>query len=261
MNIKNPESLKKLFINIGLKKGNLDLRSRNITIAIFSLSFFVLFSSCNIFIKKIEVTRLRCEYKRNPVIDNQQPRLSWILESDDFGQEQTAYRILVASTPDKLSPGNADLWDTKKIMSNETYQIKYQGKPLHSGEICYWKVMGWDKDSNSSKWSQTAKWEMGLLNKSDWKGKWIGLDLNNLGKGKVYHLPPAPFLRKSINIKDKIKDARLYVSALGLYEFYINGKRIGRDYLAPGWTDYNKRVYYHDHPNSCGHYPNFRTSN
>jgi len=244
MNNKNSKLIKKFFTYSRLKTWQPFMEWRNVLVAILSLSFFVLFSSCSIFIKNIEVTRLRCEYKRNPVIDNQHPRLSWILESDDFGQKQTAYRILAASTPENLSPGNADLWDTKKIIGDETYQVKYQGKPLHSGEICYWKVMSWDKDGNSSKWSQTAKWEMGLLDKTDWKGKWIGLDLNSLGKGKNYHLPPAPYLRKRINVREKIKDARLYVSALGLYEFYINGKRIGRDYLAPGWTDYNKRVYY-----------------
>ncbi len=220
------------------------LIGRNFRLIIFSLSLLMLISSCNIFIKSIEVSRLRCEYKRNPAIDNLHPRLSWILESDAFGQKQTAYRILVATSPELLSPGNADLWDSQKISGDKTYQIAYQGKPLHSGEICYWKVKSWDKDGNSSNWSQTAKWEMGLLKKDDWKAKWIGLNLNNLGKGSVYDLPPAPFLRKRISIKGKIKQARLYVSALGLYEFYINGQRIGKDYLTPGWTDYNKRVYY-----------------
>ena len=231
--LNNPFKLDKLFLISG-----------HFTIIVLSLSFVLLTSSCSIFRKNIEVSRLRCEYKRNPVTDKLHPRLSWILESDDFGQKQTAYRILVASSPDKLSPGNADLWDSQKITSDNTYEIKYQGKPLGSGEICYWKVKSWDKDGNSSQWSQTARWEMGLLDKTEWKAKWIGLNLNDLGKGSIYHLPPAPYLRKRINIEGKIRKARLYVSALGLYEFYINGQRIGRDYLSPGWTDYNKRVYY-----------------
>jgi alpha-L-rhamnosidase len=231
-------------INFSFKCGNLILILLNIKIVLISLLLVTLISSCSIFKKSIEVSRLRCEYKRNPVTDKLHPRLSWILESDDFGQKQTAYRILVASSPEKLSPGNADLWDSQKITSDKTYQIKYHGKPLHSGEICYWKLKSWDKDGNSSQWSQTARWEMGLLDKTEWKAKWIGLNLNDLGKGKIYHLPPAPYLRKRININGKIKKARLYVSALGLYEFYINGQRIGKDYLTPGWTDYNKRVYY-----------------
>ena len=237
-------AFKDLSFNITFKSEDLILIARNITIILFSLSFIMSIPSCSIFKKSVEASRLRCEYKRNPVIDKLHPRLSWILESDVIGQKQTAYRILVATSPEKLSPGNADLWDSQKITGDKTYQIKYQGKSLHSGEICYWKVKSWDKDGNSSQWSQIARWEMGLLDKNEWKGKWIGLDLNNLGKGSIYHLPPAPYLRKRISIKGKIKKARLYVSALGLYEFYINGERVGKDYLTPGWTDYNKRVYY-----------------
>jgi alpha-L-rhamnosidase len=202
------------------------------------------FSSCNFSVKDLKVVYLRCEYKENPIIDVLNPRLSWILESDIRGQKQTAYRILVATSPEKLSPGEADLWDSQKVPTDQTYQIRYEGKPLHSEEVCYWKAMSWDKDGNPGSWSEYSKWEMGLLNKDEWKGKWIGLDLNNLGIGKVYHLPPAPYLRKQISIKGKIKKAHLYVTALGLYQFYINGKRIGKDFLTPGWADYNKRVYY-----------------
>ena len=192
----------------------------------------------------LQATYLRCEYKVDPVIDSPNPRLSWLLSSKVKGQKQTAYRILVASSPEKLEPSKTDLWDSDKVPGDLTYQIRYEGVPLHSGQACYWKVMSWDKDGNPGQWSKTAKWEMGLLSKTDWKGKWIGLDLTKLGVGKVYHLPPAPFLRKDIDVKGKIKKARLYVSALGLYEFYINGKKIGNDYLTPGWTDYDKRVYY-----------------
>lgn len=187
---------------------------------------------------------LRCEYKVNPVIDVKNPRFSWILNSNERGQYQTAYQIIVATSPDKIEPGKADLWNSEKVISDKTYQIEYKGKPLTSRGICYWKVRSWDKNGIPGAWSKPAIWEMGLLNKGEWKAEWIGLDLNNLGKGKVYHLPPAPYLRKEIELNGKVKKARLYVTALGLYEFYINGKRIGNDYLTPGWTDYNKRVYY-----------------
>jgi alpha-L-rhamnosidase len=192
----------------------------------------------------IKATYLRCEYKENPVTDALKPRLSWVLNSIQRGQLQTAYRILVASTPDKLYDGKADLWDTKKVQNDKTYQIEYNGQPLHSREVCYWKVMSWDKDGNPGTWSKSAKWEMGLLNETDWTGEWVGLNLNNLGKGKIYSLPPAPFLRKDVVVNNKVKKARLYVTAKGLYQFYINGKKIGNDFLKPGWTDYNKRIYY-----------------
>ena len=192
----------------------------------------------------LSASDMRCEYKVTPVTDVKNPRLSWILNSDERGQYQTAYQIIVASSPEKLKADKADLWNSQKVKSDKTYQIVYKGKPLNSREICYWKVRSWDKNGKPGQWSSISHWEMGLLNKNEWKANWIGLDLNNLGKGKIYHLPPAPYLRKEIKLNGSIKKARLYVTALGLYEFYINGNKIGNDYLTPGWTDYNKRVYY-----------------
>jgi alpha-L-rhamnosidase len=187
---------------------------------------------------------LRTEYKESPFIDVLQPRLSWELESDVQNQYQSAYQILVASSPQLLKSNKGDFWDSGKINSNATNQIVYNGKALSSKTKVWWKVRSWDKNGEAGKWSDAATWEMGLNVKSDWKGAWIGYDLNHLGKGKVYHLPPAPYLRKDKTLKKAIKSARLYITALGLYEFYINGERIGQDYFAPGWTDYHKRVYY-----------------
>jgi alpha-L-rhamnosidase len=192
----------------------------------------------------LTIINLRSEYKENPVIDVLKPRLSWLLNSTKRGQVQSAYRILVATTTEKLTEDKADLWDSKKVVNDNTYQVEYNGQPLHSRQICYWKVMSWDKNGKPGLWSKPAKWEMGLLDESDWKGEWIGLNLNNLGKGPVYSLPPAPYLRKDVVVNNKVKKARLYVTAKGLYQFYINGKKIGNDFLKPGWTDYNKRIYY-----------------
>lgn len=192
----------------------------------------------------LKPVNLRTEYKENPVTDSQSPRMSWELISAVRSQIQTACQILVATAPELLDEGKADLWNSGKIGSNATNQFEYAGNPLHSGMICFWKVRSWDKNGNPGLWSETAKWEMGLLNKADWRGKWIGNDLTALGKGKIYHLPPSPFFRKEAELKSKVKSARLYVTALGLYEFQINGKRIGSDFFTPGWTDYNKRVYY-----------------
>ncbi|WAC13201.1 alpha-L-rhamnosidase N-terminal domain-containing protein [Dyadobacter pollutisoli] len=91
-------------------------------------------------------------------------------------------------------------------------------------------------------WSKVAIWEMGLLSKNDWQAQWIGVDPDHLGKGKTYHLPPAPYLRKEIFIKNTMTNARLYVSALRLYEFSIYGKKAGDAFLTPGWTDYDKSL-------------------
>ncbi|KAA0988882.1 alpha-L-rhamnosidase [Dyadobacter aurulentus] len=192
----------------------------------------------------IDPIYLRCEYKVNPVTDQKSPRMSWQLQSSENNQLQTAYQILVASSAEQLTEEKADLWNTGKTAGRATYQIEYKGKPLASRNVCYWKVRSWDNNGVAGKWSETAFWEMGLLAKSEWKADWIGLDLDHLGKGKIYHLPPAPYLRKQILIKKGLKKARLYVTALGLYEFQINGKKTGDAFLTPGWTDYDKRVYY-----------------
>ncbi len=206
----------------------------------------------NGFASDILPTYLRCEYLVNPVIDETSPRLSWVLKSDMRDQVQSAYQVLVASSPDLLEKGKADLWDVGKVEGGQTYQVVYEGKPLQSGQICYWKVRSWDKNGEVGPWSEATAWEMGLLEDADWGAEWIGKDYTDEAepityKGKPLILPPSPLLRKPIDVKKKVKKARLYVTALGLYEFKINGERVGKDYLSPGWTDYDKRVYYSVH--------------
>src|SRR5690606_20649608 len=137
-----------------------------------------------------------------------------------------------------------DLWDSGKVDTNATNQIEYHGGPIGTRTRVYWKVRSWDKNGEPGKWSETAWWETGLLDVADWKADWIGYDLNTYGKGNTYHLPPAPYLRKEQEVARRVESARLYITALGVYEFFINGKRVGDDYFVPGWTDYDKRVYY-----------------
>lgn len=187
---------------------------------------------------------LRVEYKENPVIDAEKPRFSWLLESKSPEQSQTAYQIIVATSPGLLSNEKADVWNSGIISSPSTHQVEYQGTKLESKKTYYWKVRSWDKNGNMGKWSKQASWKMGLLNQNEWQAEWIGYDLTHLGKGKVNHLPPAPYLRKEINVTNKVKKATLFVSALGLYEFYINGEKAGDEWLTPGWTNYNKRLHY-----------------
>ncbi len=198
--------------------------------------------------KSLVINNLRCEYLVSPLgIDSINPRLSWILESDERGQYQTSYRIIVASNKDLIEKAKGDLWDTGKINSDESIQIVYAGKPLKSKMHCYWKVKVWDKDDIESEWSNSAIWTMGLLKNSDWNAKWIGLppitqhiDIEN--RKRDYF--PSPMLRKSFEITKKIKYAYIYVSALGHYELYLNSKRVGDYILAPEWTDYTKRIQY-----------------
>ncbi|MEM2945060.1 MAG: family 78 glycoside hydrolase catalytic domain [Thermoproteota archaeon] len=125
----------------------------------------------------LRIGKLRCEYRVNPVgIDTAKPRLSWVVESPERGQYQTAYQIIVSSTRLNLDNDFGDLWDSGKVQSGRTSQIEYAGKPLSSRIECWWKVRVWDKDGIPSEWSEPAFWKMGLLEPDDWKAKWIGYD-------------------------------------------------------------------------------------
>jgi alpha-L-rhamnosidase len=354
----------------------------------------------------VTVNTLRCEYADNPLgIDSPQPRLSWGLESGERAQRQTAYQVLVASSADKLKAGQADLWDSGKVPSDQSIQVAYAGEPLASRQRCAWKVRVWDQDGKAAE-SKPALWEMGLLQPADWQAQWIGYTTNAQSKGafgdarwiwfpegnpavsapkgerffrRVVQIPldasikaarltitvddqftvyvngeeagkssgqtdawkskgsfdvkarlrqgpnviavkafnngnsagllanleiegdspiaavsdkswkvanaaaegwtrtdfddaswpsakeiaklgegpwgnpfsvqstlgQVPHLRKTATLGKAIKQARLYASALGLYEFYINGQRVGHDVFNPSWTDYHKRVQYH----------------
>jgi alpha-L-rhamnosidase len=184
---------------------------------------------------------LRCEYKTNPMgIDVVRPRLSWKLKSDQPGQFQSAYQVQVASSAERLEAGKADLWDSGKVESDETIHIEYAGNPLASAQEVFWKVRVWDRDGRESRRSDTARWEMGLLDRSHWSARWVGSTL----VGAKFAGIPVPFLRKEFRLKDRPVRARLYVTALGLYEVRLNGQRVGIDELAPGWTDYRYRVQY-----------------
>ncbi len=190
---------------------------------------------------------LRCEYRLNPEgIDEAKPRLTWRVESTQRGQKQTAYRILVASTADRLSKNRGDLWDSGKVNSSQTIHIEYAGKPLVSRQQCFWKVASWDRDGVSCCWSKPAYWSMGLLNDSDWSAKYISYrDETPVFKDASAHfLPSARQYRKDFTTEKKIKRATIYATALGIYELELNGKRVGDALFAPGWTDYRQRAYY-----------------
>jgi len=356
-------------------------------------------------------TYLRCENLIDPLgLGEPVPRLSWIVESGQRGQRQTACRILVASSQKLLSQDQGDLWDTGKVASDETIGTRYQGQPLASQQRCFWKVKVWDKDDRESPWSKPALWSMGLLQPGDWKADWIGYDephqpmmrkapldtakwiwhatdepgnvpqgrrlfyytftlpddakvkqaelcasaddgmqfainahvrlstepsddswrqarktqvaaelrpgqnelrvlvenakpgyaglianltitlengrtiehstddswkstdtpgddwltrpldvsvwpavrvLGTYGAepwGKLEYantfLPPASYFRKEFRIDKPLARATLYATALGLVDMHLNGRRVSEDYFTPGWTDYNKRVYY-----------------
>ncbi len=195
----------------------------------------------------VTVKNLRCEYRVNPLgIDETLPRLSWVLESPDRGAVQSAYRILVASSREKLDKGEGDLWDSGRVKSDVSNQIVYAGEKLTSGAMCWWKVCVWDGNGAESAFSAPALWSMGLLDDSEWKAQWIAMtprrDWSKQTKREPG--PPSPFLRKTFTADRDVKRATAYVTARGLFELYLNGKRVGEDVLVPGWTNYDKRIQY-----------------
>ena len=202
------------------------------------------------FIAFLLCVALRTEYLTNPDgIEAAHPRLQWRVESAERGQRQTAYRVLVASNAEKLAHDEGDLWDGGKVVGDATSQTAYAGRPLVSGQQCFWKVQTWDKNDAASKWSEPAKWSMGLLKPEDWKAQWISFEDKtplHAERAKL-HLPPARFYRKPFAAGKAVKRATLYFSALGIAEMHLNGRKVGDAFFESGWADYHKRAYYRTH--------------
>jgi len=192
-----------------------------------------------------EVTNLRVETRTNPEgIDKPHPSLSWMIEYSGHDIVQTAYQVLVASSLEKLSSDKADLWNSGKVKSNQSVAVNYQGADLKSGKHYFWKVKVWTNKGEAS-WSSISKWGMGLLDSSDWKGKWIGLNKFFPGDTMATHSRlSARYFRKEFMAPKKIRKAMVYIVGLGMYEMYINGKKIGNQVLSPVPTDFNKNVRY-----------------
>ncbi|MCE7980826.1 MAG: hypothetical protein DYG89_06510 [Caldilinea sp. CFX5] len=146
----------------------------------------------------ITVTNLTCEYHTNPLgIDVPAPRLARQLQSDQRGARQTAYRLRAASDPTLLQAGRADYWDTGKVVSAQSIQLPYEGKPVTARQRVYWQVTIWDEQGNTAA-SEPAWFEMGLLRRADWKAKWIGASLTGGPRTTV----PAPYMRKAFILGD-----------------------------------------------------------
>lgn len=195
--------------------------------------------------ENISVTQLKTEQLSNPMgIDTASPRLGWQLESDKQNVMQTAYHILVASSPELLAQDKGDIWDSGKVQSSHSQWIQYAGKPLKSNDLCYWKVKSYTT-VGESEWSQPATWSIGLLGEVKWKGRWIGLDkVFPWEKETAHSRLSARYLRKEFSISKPIKRATVFICGLGLYELFINGQHIGNQVLTPAPTDYRKTVLY-----------------
>ncbi len=189
----------------------------------------------------VEVVGLRTEYKENPLgIDALRPRLSWRLASEGRGVVQAAYEIRVARTEDDLGSGSGRVWESGKVASDVSLHHPYEGPPLESGQRLYWQVRVWDGSGTPTEWSAPARWEMGLLAPSDWSAGWIEPDLPDDPEVSG----PAPMLRREFEVAGRVQRARAYVTAHGLYEMHLNGRRVGDQLFTPGWTAYHERLQY-----------------
>ncbi len=173
---------------------------------------------------------LRTEYLKEPMgIDIPRPRLYWNCEG---GVKQTAYQIIAKVNGETL-------WDSGKVASSSMTHIPYGGPELHSRERVCWSVKLWDENGMGGEISHSF-FEIGLLNASDWKAKWITGNYK-VKKSERY---PVDCFRKGVSVAKGVKSARLYITACGLYEAKLDGQKIGSFVLAPGHTDYRKRVQY-----------------
>ena len=224
---------------------------------------FGIASGAGFFEGGIKAERLRVEYHSEPIaIDAANPRLSWIVSSTGKGKVQSAYQIIVASSEENIGKNVGDLWDSGKVASSQTNQIEYAGKGLESREQCWWKVMIWDGEGKKSDWSAVSSWKMGLMNKADWKAKWIGYDKPEPAKYKQPELdmnldgcnwywyskedadpqkqapPGVIYFRKKITLaEDKVVErARFILGVDDEAEIYINEQFGGKVRMEMGKT-------------------------
>ncbi len=188
----------------------------------------------------VDLADLRCEYLQDPLgIDVRQPRLSWRLAAKDAaarGLRQTAYRVLVGSSLDRLAKDEGDRWDSGDVASSQSVHVVYAGSPLASRVECFWKVRVRDQDGKLSAWSQPARWSMGLLEPGDWQASWIGADavfVRRPGWPIPDNTMPDPWFRKPFTLDAAPARAMLYVASIGYHEVYVNGRKVGDTLLAP----------------------------
>lgn len=184
----------------------------------------------------LKIAKLRCEYRENPIgIDVMHPRISWLLISDNRGILQNGYQIQ-GSIDDTFQ---STLWDTGPVKSDQSIHVAYSGPELKSRTRYYFRVRIQDNKGNDSGWSDAAYWETGLLGAEEWMAEWIKPAIDSEVMQEA-----SPMLRRTFEVKGEVKAARIYATALGLYELHLNGSRAGDCLFTPGWTSYRNRLQY-----------------
>lgn len=208
------------------------------------------------------VYEITCEQQVEPLgIENNSPRFSWKVASQQRAYRQSAYRILVADVDDALMTDKGTLWDSGKISSSNSLLIPYQGKRLLSATRYYWKVKVWNEAGEESVWSKQGSFVTGIMKQQDWGGaQWIALEEDDSDKNLYpgVHAPlvqkkvgnrevggyKLPMFRKELFFNKEVKEAIVNISGMGHFDFYVNGEKVGNHFLDPGWTNYTKTALY-----------------
>lgn len=180
----------------------------------------------------LRIYDLKTEYRTDPMgIDAPAPRFSWKIESDRQNVMQTSYHIVAASS-------GRVIWDSGVVEESESQRIPYAGEALQSGQRVTWSVTVTAGGERAG--SGCASFEMGLLSRSDWKAQWIEPE----DEVDYDAYKPAPYMRREFTVRLGLARARIYQSAHGLYEFWLNGRTCTEDRFTPGLTSYYQRVQY-----------------
>ncbi|OWA33464.1 alpha-L-rhamnosidase [Saccharibacillus sp. O16] len=192
------------------------------------------------------VTDLRCEYLKNPLgLTVRRPRLSWKLLTDRRQVQQTAYQIQVVESDDVPNWETAEAegylrWDSDRVESGESVQLKYGGEALNSNSRYVYRVRVWDNQMEDSPWSESAYWTTGLLEAAEWKADWITPAAAAIDP----QAREAYYLRRPFKLTEgkKLRRATIFATALGIYELELDGRRVGDSLYTPGWTSYTHRL-------------------
>ena len=207
--------------------------------------FFCIFCFLTGFVQaQVTPIELRCEYLQSPLgVDVPNPRLTWQLHDNRYGAVQLGYRVIVGTDSVAVANGTGDIWDSRKVESDAMIAV-YNGKVIEPFTRYFWRVEIWDKD-NAIRTSCVTSFESGMVQQSNWKGAWISD--GHTTSGNSINVKPAPYFRKEFEMVKKIKSARAYIAAAGLYELYINGELIGNHRLDPTYTHFDRRNLYVTH--------------
>jgi len=204
-----------------------------VSIIYFALSFFILgcYSS-----EPVQPVDLTVEYLTNPLgVDVEQPRFSWKIFSEERDVKQVAYQVIVGESVKETENETGFVWDSGKIPDDETVNVEFGGNPLQSNTKYFWRVHVW-LDDETSVWSEPAFFHTGILDENEWTARWITT------QDEI--IDASPLLRKQFQVEKEIEQAVAYVTAVGFYEFFLNGQKVGDHVLDPAITDYRKTILY-----------------